>query len=134
VFTKPEILEALRLKGSNSTSDLKIFTPDALSRNPRAKAWYETGGKTHNDYFRNLKLSDFKTSLQRGKEGKERKKEEGSRSRRRRRSSSVEEGSSKRHRKSRDSSDSEDASTDEQPPEKKKSTAKRRAASEDLDS
>ncbi|KAJ6614467.1 hypothetical protein B0H10DRAFT_2044857 [Mycena sp. CBHHK59/15] len=107
IFTKPEILEALRLKGSNSTSDLKIFTPDALLRNPQAKLWYESG---------------------------ERRKE---RSRvRRRRSSSVEEGPSRKHRKTHVSSGTEDESEDEQHLAKKsKSAGKRKATadSEDLD-
>ncbi|KAJ6576217.1 hypothetical protein B0H10DRAFT_2236558 [Mycena sp. CBHHK59/15] len=133
IFTKPEILEALRLKGSNSTSDLKIFTPDALLRNPQAKLWYESGGKTNDDYFGNMKLSNFKAYLE-GDHRKERRKE---RSRdRRRRSSSVEEGPSRKHRKTHVSSGTEDESEDEQHLAKKsKSAGKRKATadSEDLD-
>ncbi|KAJ6613066.1 hypothetical protein B0H10DRAFT_2049882 [Mycena sp. CBHHK59/15] len=109
IFTKPEILEALRLKGSNSTS------------------------KTNDDYFGNMKLSNFKAYLE-GDHRKERRKE---RSRvRRRRSSSVEEGPSRKHRKTHVSSGTEDESEDEQHLAKKsKSAGKRKATadSEDLD-
>ncbi|KAJ6597836.1 hypothetical protein B0H10DRAFT_2325590 [Mycena sp. CBHHK59/15] len=59
-FTNDEILDAIGIKSSSSSSVAVLFSPQTLIKAPKAKAWYESGGRTHDDFFRKMTSAAFK--------------------------------------------------------------------------
>ncbi|KAF7335220.1 Zn(2)-C6 fungal-type domain-containing protein [Mycena sanguinolenta] len=100
-FTKDEVLKALKLKSSSSSSDNVAFDPDNLKDWSKAKTWYASGGVTHNDLFRKVKTVDFKNGLaeRRAQHGKGSSSSKG-RTCRPSRSSSGSDAPSRKHRRS----------------------------------
>ncbi|KAK6996146.1 hypothetical protein R3P38DRAFT_3072988 [Favolaschia claudopus] len=134
-FTKDEVLLTINIKSSSSSNDNLLFAPDNLAPWPRAKEWYESGGKTHKDSFDRMTTSKFKKGLKQRLDGLDHPQSSASRNRRRSPSPSAAEGSSRKHRRS--VSVSSDDSVDLKRRSKKKGASKKRRGrsitSENLD-
>ncbi|KAJ7826526.1 hypothetical protein B0H13DRAFT_1918132 [Mycena leptocephala] len=116
-FTREHLIEATGLGSSSSAGTSAVFSSKELNRAPKAKAWYESGGVTHDDLFRRMKTADFKKYIESG--GKS------IHAQRRSRSASPGEGSSRKHKKN-SRVESDDDSGEER---RRKKRSRRKAAS-----
>ncbi|KAJ7679826.1 hypothetical protein B0H17DRAFT_1206339 [Mycena rosella] len=130
-FTKDNLIEAGGFGSFSSSSTATIFAPQMLAKAPKAKAWYESGGTTHDDFFRKMKTADFKKYLDADHHDRA-SRHTGSRShgRRRSRSLSLGEGTSRKHLRKSSRSDSGEDSEDDRHRAKR---SKRKAASVNSD-
>ncbi|KAJ6455271.1 hypothetical protein C8R47DRAFT_1166293 [Mycena vitilis] len=102
-FEKKFLLEeALNIKTSSTADIDKYFTPEALEKAPKARAWVMSKGVEHNDRFRKMKSARFKEYVQQDHRKRKLNKV------RRRRSSSGSAGPSRKSRKSAASSSEEE--------------------------
>ncbi|KAJ6526506.1 hypothetical protein DFH09DRAFT_1371656 [Mycena vulgaris] len=117
-FRKDFAYDALKIKSSTTNDIDHWFSPDTLEKAPKAKAWVESKGKTHDSRFRKMKSARFKEYLttdhrhhrKSDKSGRRDSGSGGSRTRIRHRSSSssVSAGPSRKHRKSVSSDEDEE--------------------------
>ncbi|KAJ7860946.1 hypothetical protein B0H14DRAFT_2576291 [Mycena olivaceomarginata] len=128
-FTKDEVLKAINIKSSSSSSDNVVFAPENLKHWSKAKAWYTSGGKTHNDLFGEMTTAKFKNGLaeRRARHGNGSSSGKGrARVRPHTRSSSGSDAPSRKHRRS--TSASSDESEPEEKSEKKRSSSSKKRA------
>ncbi|KAJ7912845.1 hypothetical protein B0H13DRAFT_1874429 [Mycena leptocephala] len=116
-FTREHLIEAAGLGSSSSAGTAAVFSSKELNRAPKAKAWYESGGVTHDDLFRRMKTANFKKYIESG--GKS------IHTQRHSRSASPGEGSSRKHKKN-SRVESDDDSGEER---RRKKRSRRKAAS-----
>ncbi|KAJ7309249.1 hypothetical protein DFH08DRAFT_974981 [Mycena albidolilacea] len=135
-FTKDEILDTLKIKSSSSSNDHLLFAPENLMYSSKAKAWYESGGKTHKDLFSKMTTANFKRYFVHHRKDREHRSSLNKvRVRRRSSPSSPGEGTSrKKHRKAVTVSDDESEAETRYNKSSMKKCAAKSITSEALDS
>ncbi|KAF8164580.1 hypothetical protein K438DRAFT_2025241 [Mycena galopus ATCC 62051] len=128
IFTKEDLFETIKIKSSRSSTSTVVFSPQSMVGSSKARAWYESGGVTHNEAFSRMTPAQFKRYLKDRAELKERARSTEAKGRRH--SLSPVAGPSRKRGRAASTSESE---SERDSHDKKKSSKKIRVSSEDLD-